>query len=101
MSIRRLDGAERERAIPELAAILADWVQGGASVGFLLPFTAFDAETYWRVAAPTTLVLDRDSDSDAVRLYRGLGWEESGSVPRYCVSADGRLKATTFMHKLL
>jgi ribosomal protein S18 acetylase RimI-like enzyme len=166
MSIRRLEGAEREGAIPELATILADCVQGGASVGFVLPFTALDAETYWRQAAPrmdvllvagngrridgtvslkfaefpngrhraevvkllvhrgargqglatalmaaleeearaagrTTLVLDSDSDSDAVRLYRGLGWEESGSVPRYCLSPDGRLKATTFMHKLL
>jgi acetyltransferase len=54
-----------------------------------------------RIAGRTTLVLDSDSDSDAVRLYRGLGWEESGSVPRYCLSPDGRLKATTFMHKLL
>lgn len=166
MSIRKLDRAQREMAIPELAAILADCVQGGASVGFVLPFTAVDADAYWRQAASgmdvllvggdgswidgtvslkfaefpngrhraevvkllvhrgargqglatalmaaleeearaagrTTLVLDTDSDSDAVRLYRGLGWEESGSVPRYSLAPDGRLKATTFMYKLL
>jgi hypothetical protein len=57
MSIRKLEGAERERAIPELAAILADCVQGGASVGFVLPFTALDAEAYWRQAAPRMDVL--------------------------------------------
>jgi ribosomal protein S18 acetylase RimI-like enzyme len=161
-----LEAGERVRAIPQLAAVLADCVQGGASVGFVLPFTAADAEAYWLRAAPamdvlliggdgrrvdgtvslkfaefangrhraevvkllvhreargqglakalmaaleaqaraagrTTLVLDTDSDSDAVRLYRGLGWAETGSVPRYCLAPDGRLKATTFMYKLL
>jgi ribosomal protein S18 acetylase RimI-like enzyme len=166
MVIRRLDGVERDRALPQLAAILADCVQGGASVGFVLPFTAHEAEAYWRAAAPhmdvllvagegpridgtvslkfaefpngrhraevvkllvhrgargqglaralmaaletearavgrTTLVLDTDSDGDAVRLYRGLGWAETGSVPRYCLAPDGTLKATTYMHKLL
>jgi hypothetical protein len=82
MSIRKLEGIQREGAIPQLATILADCVQDGASVR-------------------TTMVLDSDSDSDAVRLYRGLGWEESGSVPRYCLAPDGRLKATTFIYKLL
>lgn len=166
MAVRRLEGVERDGAVPRLAVILADCVQGGASVGFVLPFTALDAEMYWREAAPhmdvllvagdgpridgtvslkfaefpngrhraevvkllvhrdargqglaralmaalelearaagrTTLVLDTDSDSDAVRLYRGLGWAETGSVPRYCLSPDGTLKATTYMHKLL
>jgi ribosomal protein S18 acetylase RimI-like enzyme len=166
MSIRKLERIQRETAIPQLATILADCVQGGASVGFVLPFTAIEAEAYWRQAATrmdvllvgghgpridgtvslkfaefpngrhraevvkllvhrgargqglatalmatleeearaagrTTLVLDTDSNSDAVRLYRGLGWGESGSVPRYSLAPDGRLKATTFMYKLL
>jgi hypothetical protein len=57
MGIRRLEGAERERAIPELATILADCVQGGASVGFVLPFTEADAEAYWRQAATEVDVL--------------------------------------------
>jgi GNAT superfamily N-acetyltransferase len=41
--------AERFRtAIPELAELLADAVNTGASVGFLPPFTAAEAEDWWR-----------------------------------------------------
>jgi hypothetical protein len=81
MSIRKLERIQRERAVPLMATL----------------------EEEARAARRTTLVLDTDSDSDAVRLYRGRGWEESGSVPRYSLAPDGRLKATTFifMYKLL
>lgn len=41
--------AERFRAaIPELAELLVDAVESGASVGFLPPFNAGDAEGWWR-----------------------------------------------------
>ena len=41
--------AERFRAaIPELAELLVDAVETGASVGFLPPFNAGDAEGWWR-----------------------------------------------------
>lgn len=48
LELRRLDGAAFEAAIPDLAAILADAVAGGASVGFLLPFSSDDATAWWR-----------------------------------------------------
>jgi GNAT superfamily N-acetyltransferase len=38
-------------AVPELAALLVDAVGGGASVGFLPPLTAVDAERWWRTLA--------------------------------------------------
>jgi GNAT superfamily N-acetyltransferase len=47
LEIIRLDGPTFDAAIPDLAVILADAVAGGASVGFLLPFTPEDAATWW------------------------------------------------------
>ena len=43
--------AEFSAAVPELAELLVDAVVGGASVGFLPPFTAVDAERWWRTLA--------------------------------------------------
>lgn len=48
VDLRRLDGPAFDGAIPDLAMILADAVAGGASVGFLLPFSPDDAATWWR-----------------------------------------------------
>jgi GNAT superfamily N-acetyltransferase len=48
LEILRLDGPAFDSAIPDLAVILADAVAGGASVGFLLPFSPLDAATWWR-----------------------------------------------------
>jgi ribosomal protein S18 acetylase RimI-like enzyme len=48
LEIIRLDGPTFDAAIPDLALILADAVAGGASVGFLLPFTPEDAATWWQ-----------------------------------------------------
>ena len=48
LEIIRLDGPTFDAAIPDLAVILADAVAGGASVGFLLPFTPEDAATWWQ-----------------------------------------------------
>jgi GNAT superfamily N-acetyltransferase len=48
LEILRLDGPTFDAAIPDLAVILADVVAGGASVGFLLPFTPEDAATWWQ-----------------------------------------------------
>jgi GNAT superfamily N-acetyltransferase len=47
-SIRLLTADEARAAIPELCAVLADCVAGGASVGFMQPYTAEDAEPYWQ-----------------------------------------------------
>lgn len=48
VDLLRLDGPAFDAAIPDLAMILADAVAGGASVGFLLPFSPDDAATWWR-----------------------------------------------------
>ncbi len=39
-------------AIPELAAILADAVDSGASVGFVTPFSTEDAARWWHSLSP-------------------------------------------------
>jgi len=45
IEIRRLGGAELREQVDALAAVLADCVQGGASVGYMAPFTDEDART--------------------------------------------------------
>ena len=96
-----------DAAVPELAAVLVDCVQGGASVGFLPSLTAGDAEEFWRAALPgaqaraTLLLLTPRPGSDAERFYRRLGWLEVGVVPEHSATPDGRLDATTIMMRRL
>lgn len=45
--IRLLDETETLQALPALCEIMADCINGGASVGFMLPFGAGDGETFW------------------------------------------------------
>ncbi|MBB4194070.1 GNAT superfamily N-acetyltransferase [Rhizobium aethiopicum] len=45
--IRILSAEEARAAIPALSEVLADCVTGGASVGFMQPYGAEDAEPYW------------------------------------------------------
>ena len=47
MKIERLTADAAVRVLPELAALLQDAVNSGASIGFLLPITAKDAANYW------------------------------------------------------
>ncbi len=48
LEIIRLEGPTFDAAIPDLAMLLADAVAGGASVGFVLPFSPDDAATWWQ-----------------------------------------------------
>jgi GNAT superfamily N-acetyltransferase len=50
IQVRRLD-AFGEREIDELAAVLIDCVEGGASVSFMLPLSREKACAYWRGVA--------------------------------------------------
>lgn len=51
VSVRRLSPDEAARYVSALSAILRDCVEGGASVGFMLPLAQATAETFWtRVA---------------------------------------------------
>ncbi len=65
--IRMLNAAATRAALPALAGILADCVQGGASVGFMLPFAAADAYPYWNgvaeeIARGATLLIAAELD---------------------------------------
>jgi acetyltransferase len=49
----------------------------------------------------TTLVLDTRQGDPAEALYRSLGWQLAGAIPRYARSADGRLEATAIYYRLV
>lgn len=46
-TIRILDQQQTLDVLPELCEVLSDCVNGGASVGFMLPFTPDDAREFW------------------------------------------------------
>lgn len=48
ITIRELDGAEAAARVDELAEVLRDCVEGGASVGFMLPLAHGRPEAFWR-----------------------------------------------------
>ncbi len=49
----------------------------------------------------TVLVLDTVTGSTADRLYRRLGWQESGPIPDYALMPTGELCSTTYFYKRL
>ncbi|MFD8738365.1 GNAT family N-acetyltransferase [Streptomyces sp. NPDC059618] len=51
MTTTRLDAAELRAATAELADLLIDTVDGGASIGFLAPLGRADAVAHWRERA--------------------------------------------------
>lgn len=50
-AIRELDGTEAATRIAELAEVLRDCVEGGASVGFMLPLAQGRPDAFWRRVA--------------------------------------------------
>ena len=56
--VRRVD-AFHEREIVELAEVLVDCVEGGASVSFMLPLSREKAGAYWRSAAESARAGER------------------------------------------
>ncbi|HXJ83786.1 MAG TPA: GNAT family N-acetyltransferase [Candidatus Methylomirabilis sp.] len=59
------------------------------------------AEDEARRLGRTTLVLDTRHGDPSELLYRSLGWECAGVIPRYARSAGGALDPTAFYYKLL
>jgi GNAT superfamily N-acetyltransferase len=57
--IRLLSADEAAARVPELAAVLADCVDGGASVGFMAPLSVERAEAFWRRVAEGVAAGDR------------------------------------------
>lgn len=52
MTVEMLDAAGADAALSELCYVLVDCVEGGASVGFLSPYTSEDAAGYWHGVLP-------------------------------------------------
>jgi GNAT superfamily N-acetyltransferase len=48
----------------------------------------------------TTLVLDTREGDPSERLYRSLGWQRAGVIPRYARSAGGSLDGSAFYYKI-
>jgi len=59
------------------------------------------AESEARTLGRTTLVLDTRQGDPSEALYRGMGWQPAGAIPRYARSGDGTLHTTAFYYKLL
>lgn len=51
INIRLLDRQETLDALPDLCEVLSDCVNGGASIGFMLPFGPDDACSFWQDVA--------------------------------------------------
>jgi ribosomal protein S18 acetylase RimI-like enzyme len=49
----------------------------------------------------STLVLDTRQGDPSESLYRSLGWQLAGAVPRYAQSGDGALHTTAIYYRLL
>jgi GNAT superfamily N-acetyltransferase len=67
--IKVLDATSARAALPALAEILSDCVNGGASVGFMLPFSPDTALPYWsrvalEVEAGSTLLLVAEHEGE-------------------------------------
>jgi ribosomal protein S18 acetylase RimI-like enzyme len=57
--VRRLTADEAQERIRDLAAVLTDCVDGGASVSFMAPFAVAEAENYFRKLLPELAAGDR------------------------------------------
>ena len=59
ITLRRIDGDEAAARIDELADVLIDCVEGGASVSFMRPLPADKARAFWRRVADGVAARDR------------------------------------------
>ena len=50
-TIRIITAEETRAAIPDLCEVISDCINGGASLGFMLPFSPEDAVVYWNEIA--------------------------------------------------
>lgn len=71
VAVRTLSAAETDAKIGDLATVLIDCVEGGASVSFMPPLTPERAGVFWeavrdRVAADTTELIVAELDGEVV-----------------------------------
>lgn len=86
----------RHRAEVQKVMVLSATRQRGLGRALML---ALEAEA--RRHGRTTLVLDTRQGDPSERLYRSVGWQLAGVVPRYAQSAGGELHGSAFYWKLL
>lgn len=78
-TVRTLTPSKTAEALPALAEILADCVEGGASVGFMSPYTPQDAMPYWRgvadaVASGQTVLIVAETNGEILGTVQlGIG----------------------------
>ena len=73
--IRELDGAQALARVAELAEVLRDCVEGGASVGFMLPLAEGRPEAFWRKVAAGVAAGERHlfvAEDEAGRVFGTL-----------------------------
>ena len=58
-----------------------------------------ELESYAARAGFTLLVLDTCSGTPSEALYRSLGWEQAGVIPRFALTPDGGNCDTVFFYK--
>ena len=75
ITISPLSGMEARDHVAELGALLHACVYNGASIGFVLPFSASDSEAYWR-----SKVLPRVQDGVVILLIARMDDRIVGSV---------------------
>ena len=81
----RLSAEEALAALPQLAEILLDCIDGGASVGFMADFSRAEAEAYWRdvaaaVSTGATLLLAAQQEGRLVGTVQ-LGLKQPPNQP--------------------
>ena len=91
-------GKENGRHRAEVQKLLVLGSHRGRGIGSRLMQAV---EIYARRVGCTLLVLDTLSDSAAASVYRHLGWQYAGSIPRYAATPDGVLHATSCFYRLL
>ncbi len=74
VEISVLDAPVPDAALEQLASVLVDCVEGGASVSFMAPFSQADGRTYFRKVA------DAVASGDAVLLAAKLDGRIVGTV---------------------
>jgi GNAT superfamily N-acetyltransferase len=84
IAVRRLDVVAAEAAVPVLADILLDVVEGGASVHFMWPLARERAEGFWREVAA------RVATGEIVLLVGELDGRVVGTVSVHLVAIDNQ-----------
>ena len=93
-----LDSPPNGRHRAEIAKLLVHPQARRGGLGAALMATAEDVA---RAHGRTLLVLDTRTGDDGERLYRRIGYEAAGVIPRYARAVDGGLDDTLYMFKEL